>query len=206
MDDASPVVPASTPLDAWLSELAQRGGAPGGGAAAGVMLGLSAGLLGMVAEYSTADPRASAVATRLSAARRAALEAAETDGVASAEFGAALALPSDDPQRDGRVVDASMDAARTSLALGRVAQRVLAELAQLADISASSMDADLAVAAQALAAGMSGASINLRANLQTARKHGGEADAELEEGRRALALAQASASGLAARLADAVGP
>lgn len=163
-------VPASMALDAWLDKLSQASGAPGGGAACGVMLGVSAALLRMVANYTPDDPRASACADRLVERRRAALAAAEADGIRSAELGAALALP-DDPHRGGRVRDAAIAASRSSATLGEVGEALLEELRLLSGIGNPHLDADLAIAGEALAAGLAGASVNLRANVQLARAH-----------------------------------
>ena len=164
-------VPTSTPLSRWLTELAQPTGAPGGGAAAGVMLGMSAALLHMVAEYTPDDPRAAHAAGRLAARRTEALAAAEADGVQSLEFGTALRLPAHEPTRDERVRDAALAAGRSSARLGEVGLALLPELRLLVEIGNPSLTADLAVGAEALVTGLAGASINLRANLQTARRH-----------------------------------
>ncbi|MDQ0645626.1 cyclodeaminase/cyclohydrolase family protein [Microbacterium murale] len=165
-------VSATTPLSVWLTELAQPTGAPGGGAASGVMFATSAALLRMVAEYTPDDSRSSECAKRLVSRRQEALEAAESDGVRSVDFGAALGLPADAPERDARVRHAALAAARASLQIGEVGRGLLTELRLIAEIGKPQLAADVAVAAVALAAGIGGASINLRANLQTARKHG----------------------------------
>lgn len=172
-------VPTSTPLSGWLAELAQPTGAPGGGAASGVMLGLAAALLRMVAEYTPDDPQAAECAARLATRRQQALDAAEADGVSSAEFGAALALPAEDPTRGEHVRDAAISAARSSVRLGDVGADLLPELRLMARIGNPHLAADLGVAAEALAAGIAGAVINVRANLQTARRH--EADRSVLE-------------------------
>ena len=166
-------VPTSTPLDGWLAELGQPNGAPGGGAASGVMLGIAASLLRMVAEYTpNDDPQAEECGIRLAHTRAEVLEAVEADGVYSAAFGAALGRPADDPERDHRVHDAAMEAAQSSARLGDIGIRLLPEVRLLAEIGNPHLVADLAVAVEALHAGMAGAIINLRSNLQIARKHG----------------------------------
>ena len=170
MDDSVPV-PTSVPLSDWLTELARPTGAPGGGAACGVMLGISAALLRMVAEY-TDDERATASAARLAQLRSDVLSAAEADEVRSAEFGAALALDSEDPECDAQVRDAALSAAASSAALGQAGEGLLPELRLLVDIGNRHLAADLSIAADALATGIRGASTNLRANLQTASRHG----------------------------------
>lgn len=169
-------IPTSTPLDGWLSELGEAQGAPGGGAAAGVMLGIGAALLRMVAEY-TDEARAAECSGRLVDARADALVAVESDGVASAEFGAALALSTDDPQRDARVRDAAIAAAESSARVGAVGLALIPEVRLLDEIGNRSLLADLAVAAEALRAGISGALINLHSNRRLARRHGADAAA-----------------------------
>lgn len=164
-------VPVSTPLDAWLAQLAQPIGAPGGGAASGVMLGIGASLLRMVAEYTADDPRAADCADRLAHRREEALRAAESDGVVSAAFGAALALPDDDADREPRVREAAIEAARSSARLGALGAALLPELRLLDEIGNRTLVADLAVAAEALGAGIAGAVVNLRANVRTARRY-----------------------------------
>jgi len=136
-----------------------------------VILGISAALLRMVAEY-TDDERASASAVRLARRRNDVLSAAEADEVRSAEFGAALALDSEDPDRDTAVRRAALSAAASSAALGEAGEGLLPELRLLVEIGNRHLAADLSIAADALATGIRGASTNLRANLQTAARHG----------------------------------
>lgn len=201
-------VPTSTPLDGWLAQLGQPNGAPGGGAASGVMLGIAASLLRMVAEYTPEDPRASECADRLARTREEALEAAQSDGILSAGFGAALALSKDDPERDGRVRDAAIEAAESSTRLGAIGIRLLPEVRVLTEIGNPHLLADLAVAAEALRAGLAGAGINLRANLQIARKHdapepvGSALDAEASRLTEAQNAVARIADELAARAGD----
>ncbi|WP_341947042.1 cyclodeaminase/cyclohydrolase family protein [Microbacterium sp. LWH11-1.2] len=193
-------VPTSTPLDGWLAQLGQPNGAPGGGAAAGVMLGIAASLLRMVAEYTPDDPRATECADRLARMRVEALDAAEADGILSAGFGAALALPAEDSERDARVRDAAIEAAESSTRLGAIGIRLLPEVRVLTEIGNPHLQADLAVAAEALRAGLAGATINLRANLQIARKH--DAPAPLRSDLDAEASRLTEAQNAVARIAD----
>lgn len=173
-------VPASIPLDSWLTKLGQSSGAPGGGAASGVMLGIAASLLSMVAAYTPDDPRAAECARRVVLLRDVALQGAESDGIVSADFGAALALSVDAPDRDARVRDAARRAAESAARLGSAGMDLLDEVLVLREIGNPSLSADLAVAAGALAASLTGSSINLRANLRTAQRHRASA-AELSE-------------------------
>lgn len=200
MDDSVPV-PTSVPLSDWLTELAQRTGAPGGGAACGVVLGISAALLRMVAEY-TDDGSASGCADRLERLRADVLAAAEADEVRSAAFGAALALDVEDQQREARVRDAAVAAAQSSAVLGDAGERLLPELRLLVDIGNPHLAADLSIAADALATGIRGASTNLRTNLQTASQHGvRKADhPDLVRAVERFALAQGEAVEVAAKV------
>lgn len=200
MDETSPAS-TTAPLDDWLAALAQPNGAPGGGAACGVILALSAGLLHMVAEY-TRDPRATPIAARVTDARAAALRAAEADGERSADFGAALALAQDDPQRDDRVARSALAASESSVALGDVGSGIVPDLDVLAEVANPAVRADLAIAADALALGISGAAINLRADLRLARRHGADSTAcdALDRDADRLDAACAAASDVARRV------
>lgn len=164
-------IPPSTPMDAWLDALGQPTGAPGGGAAAGVMIAAAAALMAMVAGY-TADDRVSHCVERLADRRSDALRAVEADGAASADFGAALALPEQDPERDERVGEAAIRAARSAARVGNVGVAMMPELHLLAASGNPHLAVDLAVAAEALQAGQSGASLTIRANVRIARAHG----------------------------------
>lgn len=201
--DETARVPTSTPLSDWLSQLAQPGGAPGGGAASAVFLALSAALLGMVTEYTSDDSRAAECAARLVVQRTAALRIAEADGIRSAEFGAALGLPADNAERDDRVRDAALVAARSSALLGSVGRDLVPEVRLLAEIRSAQVKADLAIAAEALATGIAGASINLRANLEVAQTYDANEETlselqsdldRLDEFRRSAAAIAAEAS------------
>lgn len=77
---------------------------------------------------------------------------------------------------------------------------LLSEMRVLRDIGNRSLSADLAVAAGALDAGLSGSSINLRANLRTARAHPASAAALAELHVDAARLAEAQQS--TARIAE----
>jgi formiminotetrahydrofolate cyclodeaminase len=163
-------VPSSIPLSSWLDKLAEPRGAPGGGAACGVLAAISAALLHMVAEYTPDSPEAESCAERVADVRLRSLEAAEADGVVSAELGAAL-RPSDDPGRDDRVRRAAVAGADSSVALGRVAQELVDELALLLEIGNPSLRADLDVAGESLAAALASARVNVLANVKSVGSH-----------------------------------
>lgn len=164
-------IPVSRPMDEWLGALSRPTGSPGGGAASGVMLGIAASLMGMVAAYTPDRAEASECADRLARWRDDTLRAVEADGIVSARLGAALGLPADDPDRDDRVRDAAIDAADSVTKLSSMGVMLLPEARLLAAIGNPHLAVDLAVAVEALGAGLSGVSLNLRANLQLARDH-----------------------------------
>lgn len=176
-------VKTSEALDVWLDRLAQADGAPGGGAACGVMLAVAAALLRMVALYTSDDERATQSAARLVASRREALRAAEADGMRSAALGAAVGAAPDSPGRDRSVRDAAVAAAASSATLGQVGADLLPELELLARIGNPNVTADLVGAAHALIAGVAGALVNLRGDVELAARHAdaGEEDAEWGE-------------------------
>jgi len=165
-------IPTSRPMNAWLDALSEPTGSPGGGAASGVMLGIAASLMRMVAGYTPDEPAVAGSADRLARVRTDLLEAVEADGVVSARFGAALALDADDPERDERVAQAALDAAASVAELGSLGITLVSDADALAADGNPNLAVDLAVAMEALVAGLSGASVNLRANLKTARAHG----------------------------------
>ncbi len=214
---STPEAPASTSdgstpiaLSAWLDRLAQADGEQGGGAACGVLLGISAALMEMVARYSTEDQRAAGCAARLADRRREALAAAEADGIRSARLGASLRDPEDDPARDRGIHEAALAAAASSAELGAVGVALVAELALLSDIGNPAVTADLAVAAAALSAGIAGSAVNLRADLELADAHSADesmpdAGRRLAEAAQALMDARDAASAYAGRLSATFG-
>lgn len=161
--------PSTTFLADWMDRLAEGDGSPGGGAACGVMTAISAGLLGMVAAYTEGDA-AEHARGRLAPTRRAAMKAAEDDGVHSAEFGAALALPQG-PGREAAVRVATVAAIASSLDVGLIAASLVAEVRLLADIANRHVEADLLVAVAALRAALDGVVVTARADIDLLRTH-----------------------------------
>lgn len=210
-DDVRPnaAVSTSASVETWLDRLAEAEGAPGGGAACAVMLGISAALLGMVAGYTKDDPRAVEAAQRLVGLRASALRAAEADGVRSAELGAALATPAEEPARDRAVSEAAVEGADSSAEVGRIAVALVSELRLLADIGNPNVTADLAVAALALVAGAGGALVNLQDDLRLAGAHSAHdeltaARERLDASARAVQDAREAASTIARAMAERV--
>jgi formiminotetrahydrofolate cyclodeaminase len=206
MDDDARIRPTIT-LEAWLDRLAAPTGAPGGGAASGIMMAIAAALLHMVAAYTRGDERADAAGQRLQKLRAAALDAAEADGVRSAELGEALAHPSG-PARDPLLRRAAVAAAVSSQRLGAVGVDLVDELHLMAAIGNPNLAADLVVAAEALAAGLGGSLTNLRACVDLAEVHasaGDEMAADLAEAAAfddRIAAARLAAAEVAAETSD----
>ena len=169
---ADDIDPAATTLEEWLDRLAEPHGAPGGGAACGVLTAIAAALLGMVASYTPDEPRARAAVPRLHECRRAATAAAEHDGVQSAALGAALAMD-ESPEREPAVRRATIAATESSLAIGRIAASLVGEALQLAEVSNPHVEADLLVALGALGAALDGVAATTRSDLDLLSHHRG---------------------------------
>ncbi|MDD7962404.1 cyclodeaminase/cyclohydrolase family protein [Microbacterium thalli] len=163
-----------TALDALLEGLAADRGNPGGGTAGGVITAIGAALGQMVARYSSDVAEAAGLNERLGSLRARAIAAAERDGEASGALGAALRPAEDgsEDDRDRRIVSAVTDAVQTSAELGRVALAVLSELTDLSTLGNRHLLADVAVALDAVAAGLGAAATNLRGGLTLAAAHG----------------------------------
>ncbi|MFG6476417.1 cyclodeaminase/cyclohydrolase family protein [Microbacterium sp. P06] len=171
---ADPDVPTSLGLDTWLAKLAEPNGAPGGGSAAGVMMGLAAALLHMVCGYTPDEPAAAAAAERVAVLRERALAASYEDGVRSVALGAALAA--EGPERSIRLHREAVAASASSAELAEIGMALAAELRVVAEVGNPHLVADTGVASEALAAGLGAALINLRANVRLARKHAPDED------------------------------
>ncbi|WP_345750600.1 cyclodeaminase/cyclohydrolase family protein [Microbacterium rhizophilus] len=189
MDDR--ITTRDATIDRWTAGLAEANGDPGGGAAAGVMLAIAAGLMSMVAGYSGHDE----VRERARALREAALVAADEDAAASAAFGAAFRR--DDAGREDAIRDASLDAARSSALLGDRARAAIPDLEHLAAHGAPALVADVAVAAAALRGALASTRTNLSYDLATLRSAG----LSLDEVRAAHPDLWASVAGLADAIA-----
>lgn len=193
-------------LDALLDGLAADRGNPGGGTAGGVITAIGASLGQMVCRYSSDAAEAAGLDAHLGTLRARAVAAAERDGEASGALGAALRPAEDgsEDERDRRIVSAAAEAVQTSAELGRVALDVLDDLTTLSAVGNRHLSADVAVALDAVAAGLGAAATNLRGGLTLAAAHGDATalrDAHDDLGRRLL-RARLEARSLAERLGE----
>jgi len=158
----------SSSLDEWTRALGRTVGAPGGGAATGVMLAMAASLASMVAGYTETTSELvtelTALRGRTESLRATALQLADADAEASREFGAAFALDPG-PDRDAAIRDASLGAARSSAALGGQAAAAIDDLEWLKQHGKTALVADLAVALSAVRGALTGARANLSFDL-----------------------------------------
>lgn len=175
--DARERASADTTVREWLERLAQASGAPGGGAASAVQLAMGAALLQMVAGY-TDDDEIQALSEGLAERRERLLAAGTSDAEASATLGAALALDPDDESREARVVETARRAAESVASIGLLGETLLDALRVLDERGNPNVRADLEVAAAALAAGMTGVSITLRAGIELLVAHGDSGSAQ----------------------------
>ncbi|CAM3416646.1 cyclodeaminase/cyclohydrolase family protein [Occultella aeris] len=168
----------STPT--WLDRLAAPQPDPGGGAAAGALLGVAAALASMVAGYSTDWPNGPASITalrrRTEEIRARAADLVEADGAASARFAAAFRLPEASPgqrrDRDAAIVAASIAAALTAVELGRAGLDLMPDLAALATHGNPVVISDLGVAASTLAAALRASVLMIEVDLACAARAG----------------------------------
>lgn len=174
---------AQETFSGWVSELGDAAPAPGGGAAAAVMAALGAALASMVAGYSTGagggfapSPELVACMGRLGETARSlaaeSLAAADEDARASTGFAAAFRLPARSEQevreRDATIDAATLVAARSSVAIGRLATQALVLLEDLVDDGNPLVLADVGVGAAAVAGALRAAAVNTEANLAAA--------------------------------------
>ncbi|MGJ9404954.1 cyclodeaminase/cyclohydrolase family protein [Nesterenkonia aurantiaca] len=175
MSDVEEITTQRSTVDEWTEGLAQSTGSPGGGAGAGVMLGIAASLTSMVAGYTEADPerrdRLSAILTRAETLRQSALHLADDDATASRAFGAAFKLDQG-PERDEAIREAAIGAAQTSAELGDHAVAAIEDLSWLADHGKRAVIADVVVAFGALRAAVAGARTNASFDLATLKSSG----------------------------------
>lgn len=179
MAASTEITTQNSTVETWSTALAESVGSPGGGAGAGVMLGIAASLTSMVAGYTHAEPdqqeELEAIHVRAQNLRRTALQLADDDAEASNAFGAAFKLERG-PARDDAVRAAAVGAAESSAVLGDHAIEAIEDVAWLAQYGNRALIADVVVAFGALRAAVAGARTNVSFDLATLRSAGSTLD------------------------------
>jgi methenyltetrahydrofolate cyclohydrolase len=158
----------------WLSQLADRTPAPGGGAVAALCAASSAALLEMVANYTTGGKWADreeamkAVVTEVAELRARAAALAQDDAEAFGAVGAAYGLPRSTPQekeaRTAAIQEATRGAAEPPVQVGRVAIRLVALADEMVEPANPNVLSDVGVAAATARAALSGSVTNITVN------------------------------------------
>jgi len=158
----------------WLSQLADRTPAPGGGAVAALCAASSAALLEMVANYTTGGKWADreeamkAVVTEVAELRARAAARAQDDAEAFGAVGAAYGLPRSTPQekeaRTAAIQEATRGAAEPPVQVGRVASRLVALADEMVEPANPNVLSDVGVAAATARAALSGSVTNITVN------------------------------------------
>ena len=157
----------------FLSQLAARTSAPGGGAAAALHAAQAAALIAMVARYSDGPRHDPAVVGRIRAAADGlideALGLAEADAAAFGEVSAAYGLPKGAPEekqaRSDAIARALAGAARPPADLMAASVRLAGLTEEMLAAANRSVISDLAAAAAAITAAAVTARVNIEANL-----------------------------------------
>jgi formiminotetrahydrofolate cyclodeaminase len=157
----------------FLSQLAARTSAPGGGAVGALHAAQAAALIAMVARYSDGPRHDPAVVGRIRAAADGlvdeALGLAEADAAAFGKVIVAYALPKDtaeqQAERSGAIAAALADAARPPADLMAASARLAALTEEMLPAANRSVISDLAAAAAAITAATVTARVNIEANL-----------------------------------------
>ncbi|CAM03766.1 formiminotetrahydrofolate cyclodeaminase [Saccharopolyspora erythraea NRRL 2338] len=165
----------SDTIDGFLSGLAARIPAPGGGATAGLHAAQGAALVAMVARYSNGPKYAEHAAT-IDRVRESAddlcersLELAEQDVAAFGAVGQAYGLPRSTPvektARSQAIASALAEAGRVPARVLAVAERIIALAEELRPVGNPNVISDIAAAADAARAAASTARVNVEINL-----------------------------------------
>jgi formiminotetrahydrofolate cyclodeaminase len=189
-------------ISEYLSQLADRVPAPGGGAAAALHAAQGAALLGMVARYTTGEKYAEhrdaveRIIARTDTVRSAALRVGEEDAAAFTAVIDAYRLPKG--ERAEAVAHALAGAARPPAEVVGLARAVVELATELLPIGNRNVVTDIAAATEAARAAATTARINVEINL------GGIKDEALRAELTAVVAAVDDIADRAARLTDAV--
>jgi len=190
----------------FLSRLAARTLAPGGGATAAFHAAQAAALIAMVARYSDGPRHDQAVVGRIRAAADGlvdeALGLAEADAAAFAEVAAAYRLPKETPQdkqvREDAIARGLAGASRPPADLMSASARLAGLAEEMLTVANRTVISDLAAAAAAITAAAATARVNIEANLTGVR------DERLREELADTAALADEITDRSARLIDAV--
>lgn len=181
MDNTETPAMSNSTITGWLNALSLSDGAPGGGAASGIMLAIAASLTSMVCGYTSTEDQEQQVSLSLIDSRAQelkdkALKLGDQDAAVTNAFGAAFRMePSSERQR--AIEDASIQAAKASAALGDLAITAITDLAWLAEYGNPALISDVAVGLGALRAAVTGARTNVSFDLsKVATDHTGLAE------------------------------
>ncbi|RYF60661.1 MAG: formimidoyltetrahydrofolate cyclodeaminase [Comamonadaceae bacterium] len=162
-------------ISEFLDELADRVPAPGGGATAALHLAQAAGLLGMVARYTTGvkyAQHAAVIADIIAAtdtARARGLRLADADAQAFTAVSQAYRLPRDSPQQQNRrhtvIACALVQAAGPPADVIAAAAALLSAAETLLPIANHTVMTDVAAATEAARAAATTARLNVEINL-----------------------------------------
>ena len=166
-------------IGGYLDDLADRIPAPGGGAVAALHAAQSAGLIAMVARYTTGERYAAHAAeigrilAHAEKLRHEALALAEQDAAAFGAVAAAYRLPKNSEKetstRSAAIAAALLDAARPPAAVIATAEAAVALARDLVPIGNRNVLTDVAAAADAARAAVGTARLNVEVNLAGVR-------------------------------------
>jgi len=160
-------------IGSFLTRLAARSAAPGGGASGALHAAQAAALLAMVARFSDGPRYDAETVGRVRAAADGladeAVDLAAADEAAFDKVAAAYQLPKDTSQaqaaRSGAISDALAGAARPPADLMAAAVRLVGLAEELLPVANKNVISDIAAAAAAISAAAVTAAVNIEANL-----------------------------------------
>lgn len=166
-------------IDDFLTRLADRVPAPGGGASAALHAAQAAALLGMVARYSTGEKYAAhaddvaRIVTETDALRARALRLAEEDAAAFTAVTNAYRMPKDTREakaaRSAAIAQALVGAGRAPARVIEVAEAAVGFAEELLPIGNRNVITDVAAATEAARAAATTARVNVEINLSGIR-------------------------------------
>jgi methenyltetrahydrofolate cyclohydrolase len=158
-------------VQAWLDELANRGPAPGGGAAAAITAAMAAAIVAMAGRLSSEWPEARGVVAQASSLRRRLAELAQTDADVYRETLRVLERRAEIPaeRRDHELGQALSRAAQAPLTIAETAADVAVLAAEAAERADARLRPDADVAAALAAAAAQAAARLVEVNLSAVR-------------------------------------